>query len=176
MTHFVGLDVSQRTTAICVLDKDGRRIWRGQCPSVPEQIDVAVRRYAGEDVRIGIETGAMTPWLVHELRYLGREVICLDARHARAALKMQINKTDQNDAEGLAQIVRTGWYRSVHVKSFDSHRARASANIGPMRFETMPSRPIQHAWRKITAPVSSDRPAELDTIADGFAVPGKQLG
>src|SRR5207247_2630136 len=47
------------------------------------------------------------------------------ARHARATLKMQINKTDQNDAEGLAQIVRTGWYRSVHVKSLDSHRARA---------------------------------------------------
>jgi transposase len=67
----------------------------------------------------------MTPWLVHELRALGLEVICLDARHARAALKMQINKTDQNDAEGLAQIVRTGWFRSVHVKSFDSHRARA---------------------------------------------------
>jgi transposase len=67
----------------------------------------------------------MTPWLVHELRNLGLEVVCLDARHARAALKMQINKTDQNDAEGLAQIVRTGWYRSVHVKSLDSHRARA---------------------------------------------------
>ena len=57
----------------------------------------------------------MTPWLVHELRNLGLEVVCLDARHARAALKMQINKTDQNDAEGLAQIVRTGWYRSVQV-------------------------------------------------------------
>ena len=67
----------------------------------------------------------MTPWLVHELRDLGLEVVCLDARHARAALEMQINKTDQNDAEGLAQIVRTGWYRSVHVKSFESHRARA---------------------------------------------------
>src|ERR1700732_438997 len=67
----------------------------------------------------------MTPWLVHELRNLGLEVVCLDARHARAALKMQINKTDQNDAEGLAQIVGTGWYRSVHVKSFESHRARA---------------------------------------------------
>ena len=62
---------------------------------------------------------------MHELRSLGLEVVCLDARHARAALEMQINKTDQNDAEGLAQIVRTGWYRSVHVKSFDSHRARA---------------------------------------------------
>ena len=53
----------------------------------------------------------MTPRLVHELRALGLEVICLDARHARAALKMQINKTDRNDAEGLAQIVRTGWFR-----------------------------------------------------------------
>src|SRR5665811_635163 len=67
----------------------------------------------------------MTAWLVHELRGRGLDVTCLDARHAKAALKMQINKTDQNDAEGLAQIMRTGWYRSVHVKSFDSHRARA---------------------------------------------------
>jgi transposase len=63
-----------------------------------------VRRHAGDDTRIGIETGAMTPWLVHELRNLGLEVVCLDARHALAALEMQINKTDQNDAEGLERI------------------------------------------------------------------------
>ena len=125
MTRFVGLDVSQKITAICIVDNAGRRLWRGQCPTVPEQISVLVRRHGGDDARIGIETGAMTPWLVHELRNLGLEVVCLDARHARAALEMQINKTDQNDAEGLAQIVRTGWYRSVHVKSFDNHRARA---------------------------------------------------
>ena len=125
MTHFVGLDVSQKMMAICVVDNAGHRLWRGQCPTVPEQITVLVRRHAGDEARIGIETGAMTPWLVHELRNLGLEVVCLDARDARAALKMQINKTDQNDAEGLAQIVRTGWYRAVHVKSFDSHRARA---------------------------------------------------
>src|SRR6201993_3424801 len=125
MTRFVGLDVSQKMTAICIIDNAGRRLWRGQCSSVPEQICDVVLQHAGDNVRIGIETGAMTPWLVHELRNLGLEVICLDARHARAALEMQINKTDQNDAEGLAQIVRTGWYRSVHVKSFDSHRARA---------------------------------------------------
>jgi transposase len=99
--------------------------WRGQCASAPEEISVALRRYASADAKLGIETGAMTPWLVHELRDLGFDVVCLDAGHARAALKMQINKTDQNDAEGLAQIVRTGWYRSVHVKSFDSRRARA---------------------------------------------------
>jgi transposase len=83
-----------------------------------EQISILVRRHAGYDARIAIETGAMTPWLVHELRNLGLEVVCLDARHTRAALEMQINKTDQNDSEGLAHIVRTGWYRSVHVMSF----------------------------------------------------------
>jgi len=125
MPYFVGLDVSQKTTSICVVDANGRRIWRGVCATAPEQIEQKVKRHAGDGARIGIETGAMTPWLVHELRGRGLDVVCLDARHARAALKMQINKTDQNDAEGLAQIMRTGWYRSVHVKSLDAHRARS---------------------------------------------------
>jgi transposase len=123
--HYVGLDVSQKTTAICVLDAEGRRIWRGVSSTTPEGIERAVRRYAGDDVHIGIETGPMTPWLFHGLRERELDVVCLDARHARALLKMQINKTDQNDAEGLAQVMRMGWYRAVHVKSFATHRARA---------------------------------------------------
>lgn len=117
MKHFVGLDVSHKTTPICVVDKDGARLWRGQCHSTPEQIEALVRQHAGDNARVGIETGPMTTWLVHELRSRGLDVECLDARHARSALKMQLNKTDQNDAEGLAQIMRTGWFRSVHVKS-----------------------------------------------------------
>lgn len=125
MTRFVGLDVSQKLTAICIVDEAGRRLWRGQCITDPEQIERAVRGHAGDDAPVGLETGPMTPWLVHELRGRGLDVTCLDARHARAALKMQLNKTDQNDAEGLAQIMRTGWYRSVHVTSLDAHRARA---------------------------------------------------
>lgn len=125
MAQFVGLDVSQKLTAICVVDDTGRRLWRGQCATDPEQIARVVRKRAGEDCKTGVETGPMTPWLVHELRGRGLDVVCLDARHASAALKMQMNKTDQNDAEGLAQIMRTGWYRPVHVKSLDAHRARA---------------------------------------------------
>lgn len=125
MMHFIGLDVSQKTTAVCIVDAVGGRVWRGQCRSTPEHIEAIVRQHAATGARIGIETGPMTTWLVHELRGRNLDVICLDARHARAALKMQLNKTDQNDAEGLAQIMRTGWFRSVHVKSFETHRARA---------------------------------------------------
>jgi transposase len=125
MTRFVGLDVSQKLTAICMVDETGRRLWRGQCGTDPVQIERMVKQHAGEDARVGVETGPMTPWLVHELRARELNVTCLDARHANAALKMQMNKTDQNDAEGLAQIMRTGWYRPVHVKSLDAHRARA---------------------------------------------------
>lgn len=125
MIQYVGLDVSQKTTSVCVVDGGGARLWRGQCLSSPEQIEAVIRQNAGAEARIGIETGPMTTWLVHELRRSGLDVVCLDARHARAALKMQLNKTDANDAEGLAQIMRTGWFRAVHVKSFETHRARA---------------------------------------------------
>lgn len=125
MAHFVGLDVSQKTVSVCIVDDEGHCIWRGICRCDPEDIATAIGQHAGSDPRIGVETGPMTPWLVHSLRDHGLEVICLDARHARAALKMQLNKTDANDAEGLAQVVRTGWFRTVHVKSFDAHRVRA---------------------------------------------------
>ena len=80
MTYFVGLDVSQKMTAIWVVDPAGNRIWRGVCVSTPEQIDAAIRRHAGDDARVGLETGPMTPWLVHELRGRGLDAACLDAR------------------------------------------------------------------------------------------------
>ena len=116
MPNYVGLDVSQKTTAICVVDEQGKRLWRGVCVTDPGAISARISKYAGADAKVGIETGAMTPWLVHGLRSAGLNVQCLDARKVKAALQMQLNKTDQNDAEGLAQIMRTGWYRAVHVK------------------------------------------------------------
>ena len=125
MPHYVGLDVSQKTTAICVVDEQGQRLWRGECTSDPGAIAARVFKHAGVDAKVGIETGSMTPWLVHGLRGTGLDVRCLDARQVKVALQMRLNKTDENDAEGLAQIMRTGWYRAVHVKSLDAHRARA---------------------------------------------------
>src|SRR5690349_10267665 len=124
MEHYVGLDVSLEETTVCVLDGAGKIVWRGRCLSDPDAIARTVRDHAPFAVRIGLESGQLSTWLVHGLRQLGLPVICLDARHAKAALSLQINKTDDNDALGLAQIVRTGWYREVAVKSMDSQTVR----------------------------------------------------
>jgi transposase len=120
----VGLDVSQEQTAVCVVDDAGQIVWQGRCASTPEAIAATVRAKAPHAKRIGLEAGPLSSWHWHALRALGLPVICLDARHVRAALSAQVNKTDKNDALGLAQIVRTGWYREVQVKSFDSHARR----------------------------------------------------
>ena len=124
MQQYVGLDVSLEQTAICVIDGAGTPVWQGRCDSTPEAIAAVLRARAPGAVRIGLEAGPLSSWLWHELHELGFPVVCLDARHAKAALSMQVNKTDKNDAAGLAQIVRTGWYREVRVKSFQSHALR----------------------------------------------------
>lgn len=122
--HFVGLDVSLEMTSVCVIDAAGTTIWRGKVASTPEALATAIRARAPQAARIGIETGPLCTWHWHALRAAGFPVVCLDARHAKAALSMQLNKTDANDAHGLAQIVRTGWYKEVTVKSLGSHRTR----------------------------------------------------
>ena len=106
MPHYVGLDVSQKTTAICVIDEQGRRLWRGTCATDPGAISARVVKHAGIDVKVGVETGPMTPWLIHGLRSAALDVECLDARRVKAALQMRLNKTDENDAERLAQVMR----------------------------------------------------------------------
>src|SRR5690349_10718186 len=125
MEQYVGLDVSQEQTSVCVVDGGGKVIWEGKCTSTPEAIAATLRTRAPEAMRIGLESGPLSAWHWHELRNLGLPVVCLDARHAKAALALQLNKSDRNDARGLAQIVRTGWYREVRVKSVDSHLVRS---------------------------------------------------
>ncbi|MDP9372511.1 MAG: IS110 family transposase [Chloroflexota bacterium] len=125
MEQYVGLDVSQERTSVCVVDGSGKTLWQGKCASTPEAIAATIRAQAPEAVRIGLESGSMSAWHWHELRKAGLPVVCLDARHAKAALALQLNKSDRNDARGLAQIVRTGWYREMAVKGVDSHLVRS---------------------------------------------------
>ena len=125
MEHYVGLDVSLKLTAICVVDQTGSVIREGMVDSAPETIAEFVTSNAPSVVRIGLEAGPTATWLWTELKQLGLPVICIDARHAKAVLKMQINKSDRNDAAGIARIMQTGWFKEVRVKGLDSHSVRA---------------------------------------------------
>jgi transposase len=125
MEQYVGLDVSLKMTAICIVDRTGKIEREGMVASEPEAIAAFVRLYAPHVARIGLETGATSTWLWTELNRLGLPVICIDARHAKAALKMQISKSDRNDAIGIARIMQCGWYREVRVKGLDSHAIKA---------------------------------------------------
>ena len=102
----VGLDVSLEQTSVCVVDGDGKTLWQGKCASTPEAIAATLNSKAPQAERIGLESGPLSIWLCHGLTAHGLPVVCLDARHAKAALKLQLNKSDANDARGL--IVRTG--------------------------------------------------------------------
>jgi transposase len=128
MELYVGLDVSLKQTSICVVDGSGRIVSEGTVNSEPAAIAEFIKSKAGSAKRIGLETGPTTTWLWHELRALGLPVICIDARHAKAALSLQINKSDRNDAFGVARIMQAGWYKQVQVKSLSCHEVRAVLN------------------------------------------------
>jgi transposase len=125
MAHYVGLDVSFKQTSICVVSDTGSVVREGVVDSDPEAIAAFVRSKAPDAVRVGLESGPTATWLWTELRRLGIPVICIDARHAKAVLKMQINKSDRNDAVGIARIMQTGWFKEVRVKDLDSHAVKA---------------------------------------------------
>jgi transposase len=125
MKQYAGLDVSMKETVVCVMNDDGQTVFRGSVSSTPEAIAGLLRRKAPGLARAVMESGPLSTWHWHGLEALGVPVVCVDARHAKAALSMRVNKTDANDAEGLAQLARHGWYREVRVKSVASHGDRS---------------------------------------------------
>lgn len=125
LKQYVGLDVSLAETSIVVIDEGDRVLWRGSTASTPEAIAEALKKHASDAERVGLEAGQLSAWLYHGLKAKGWPVVCIDARHAKAALSLRLNKTDTNDALGLAQIMRVGWYREVTVKGHDCQALRA---------------------------------------------------
>ena len=123
MEEYIGLDVSMKETAVSIR-RDGKRIWRGKCASDPAVIADLLRKHAPSAKRVVFETGPLSVWFYHALCAEGLPAICIDARHAKAALDMAANKTDANDADGLAHLAEVGFYREVRVKGFDSMLTR----------------------------------------------------
>src|SRR4030095_2517125 len=124
MAYFAGLDVSMKETHICVVDGDGGVVLETRTATLPEAIAAALR--APSCQRVVLETGRMAPTLFHGLEALGVPVVCIESRQAYQALKsLATHKTDRNDARGLAQLARTGFFKPVHVKSLAAHAIRA---------------------------------------------------
>ncbi|MBZ0217694.1 MAG: transposase, partial [Fimbriimonadaceae bacterium] len=124
MRYFAGLDVAMTSSALCIVDETGTIVLETSVETTPEAIAEILSPYRKSLAKLGHETGSLAPWLHKELAALGWPIVCLEAAHARAALSSMRNKTDRNDARGLAHILRTGWYRSVHIKSDASYRLR----------------------------------------------------
>lgn len=123
MEECIGLDVSMKETAISIR-RAGRRVWRGKCVTDPATISTLIGKRAPTVECVVFETGPLSVWLFHALRAKGVPAVCIDARHAKAALDMARNKTDANDADGLAHLAEVGFFREVRVKGFDSMLTR----------------------------------------------------
>src|SRR6476659_9439647 len=117
MDHFAGLDVSVKETSVCIVNDTGRIVREVKVASEPEALLAVLKNPAYHFERIGLEAGPLSQWLFSALA-------CVETRHMQAVLKAQINKTDRNDARGIAQMIRVGLYRPVHVKTLRSQKLR----------------------------------------------------
>ena len=124
MDHFAGLDVSVKDTSVCIVDDTGKIVREVKVASEPDALLAVLTNPAYRFKRIGLEAGPLSQWLFSLLAEANLPVICVETRHMRAALKSQINKTDRNDARGIAQMIRVGLYRPVHVKTIRSQKLR----------------------------------------------------
>ena len=124
MDHFAGMDVSVKETSVCIVDDAGTIVREAKVASEPEALLNVLTSPGFHFKRIGLEAGPLSQWLYSALAEAGLPVICVETRHMRAVLQAQINKTDRNDARGMAQMMRAGLYRPVHVKTLRSQKLR----------------------------------------------------
>ena len=108
MDHFAGMDVSVKTTSVCIVDDAGKIVREVKVASEPEALLQVLGNPIYRFKRIGLEAGPLSQWLFSALAEAGLPVICVETRHMRAVLQAQINKTDRNDARGMAQMMRAG--------------------------------------------------------------------
>jgi transposase len=125
MNHYVGIDVSLEASSVCVVDGNGMIACEGKIVSEPEDLIAWLRELNLELTRIGLEAGPLSQWLYAAMRQAGFAVELLETRHVRNALKTMPVKTDRNDARGIAQLMRLGWFRPVHCKSMPAQETRA---------------------------------------------------
>lgn len=125
MKHYAGLDLSIKDTSVCIVDEAGKLCHELKVPTHPEDLVRALKDPAWQIVRIGLEAGPLSQWVFEGLAMADLPAICIETRHTKAFLKAQVNKSDRNDARGIAQMMRVNLFRPVHVKTPTSQKRRA---------------------------------------------------
>lgn len=179
MKYFAGMDTSLEETAICVVDETGRVIKEARAASEPEALHAILAGCNLPFERVGLEACSLSAWLHGELRSAGWPVICIESRHAKAAMGAMPHKTDRNDARAIAQIMRTGWFREVHVKtpicrSWRSLLVARRTVLNEMRtIENVVRAILRETGLKLGTPARKDfifRARELATGEDGLTL------
>ena len=122
--HHVGLDISVKETTISVVDELGHVAHRAVVASDPTVLVEHLLRLGFTYSRTGLEAGPLSAWIYAGLVDAGLPAICVETRHMHAVLSARINKTDRNDALGIAQMMRVGLFKAVHVKTPASQQRR----------------------------------------------------
>src|SRR5215475_7493768 len=117
MEHYAGIDVSLERSSVCVVEGSGKMVSEAKVASEPQALIGWFASLGLKLTRIGLEAGPLSQWLYAGMRQAGLPIELLETRHVRAAFKTMPVKTDRNDARGIAQLMRLGWFRSVHCKS-----------------------------------------------------------
>jgi transposase len=141
MKQYAGLDVSLKETSICIVDETGKVLHRGSAATEPRAVAEFLSEKAPDLDRAVHESGMLSTWLTRGLDALDVPIVCIDARKAHKALSARLNKSDKADAEGLAQLSRTGWYTQVHIRSEAADRLKALCRVA-LNFE------MRRVWRR----------------------------
>src|SRR5437773_9203468 len=125
MEHYAGIDVSLECSSVCVVDASGKILREAKVASEPEALIAWFRQSGFEFERIGMEAGPLSQWLFAGMKAAGLAVELLETRHVRKAFEAMPVKSDRNDARGIAQLMRLGWFRPVHCKSISAQETRS---------------------------------------------------
>jgi transposase len=125
MEQYAGIDVSLEYSSVCVVDGNGKIVREAKVLSEPEALIGWFNSFGVGLARIGLEAGPLSQWLYAAMEQAGLKVELLETRHVRDAFKAMPVKSDRNDARGIAQLMRLGWFRPVHCKSLGAQEVRA---------------------------------------------------
>jgi transposase len=125
MDYYTGIDVSLECSSVCVVDANGKIVREDKVASEPEALIAWFGSLGYGLTRIGLEAGPLSQWLYGGMTKAGLAVELLETRHVRDAFKAMPVKSDRNDARGIAQLMRLGWFRPVHCKSVGAQETRA---------------------------------------------------